>query len=246
MNSICFNERQELWTTRYDWAPTMSENINGTFYSIGGMNNEDSSNNKIWAHTVLPTKEINNPVEPTKWFGEQHVFEFEFVVNQPPGIQKIFENLQIISNNVQPKEMEITVIGDSFEFKRDVVDLKSSREWNLAVGDSDQSTVTTTSNTHGKKDGAVNLNNPRGVYHWDRRLNQSVITKWQPFKDIYSYGRRIGNIQYKNDSWVAQIEPLLINPRKEARIRDKWARIRIRYSGEDLAVIAAINTIINV
>jgi hypothetical protein len=83
-------------------------------------------------------------------------------------------------------------------------------------------------------------------YHFDKRLNQSAITKWQPFKDIYKFGRRIGNIQYKEGSWYAQIEPLLINPRKEARIRDKWAKIRIKYYGKDLAIITAIKTLINI
>ncbi len=34
--------------------------------------------------------------------------------------------------------------------------------------------------------------------------------------------------------------------KKEVRIRDKWAKIRIRYSGKDLAIIAAIKTLINV
>ena len=46
--------------------------------------------------------------------------------------------------------------------------------------------------------------------------------------------------------WFAQIEPLLINASKEARIKDKWAKIRIRYSGKDLAIITAIRTLINV
>jgi hypothetical protein len=46
------------------------------------------------------------------------VFEFEFVVSDPIGINKIFDNLQIISNNTQPNELEIAVIGDSYMAKR--------------------------------------------------------------------------------------------------------------------------------
>jgi hypothetical protein len=33
---------------------------------------------------------------------------------------------------------------------------------------------------------------------------------------------------------------------KSTRIRDKWVKIRVRYTGEDLAIITAIRTIMNV
>jgi len=49
---------------------------------------------------------IFNVVEdlyPTHWYGEYHPFEFEFVVNDKIGQQKIFENLVIISNKAEPE-----------------------------------------------------------------------------------------------------------------------------------------------
>ena len=33
---------------------------------------------------------------------------------------------------------------------------------------------------------------------------------------------------------------------KEVRLRDKWAKIRIKYSGKNLAIITAIKTLINI
>lgn len=252
MNSICYNERQKgdtgIWVTRYDWIPTISENINDKFFSIGGIQyeNEDFDiNNKIWKHDF-------DSSEVTNWFNKQHIFEFEFVVSDPIGVTKIFDNLQIISNNVEPQEMEITVIGDDYEFKRDIVNIEEPRSWNKSVSESNPSNITTTSNIHGEEPKSSKIHdgvdNPKvsTTYKFDRRLKQAAIIKWQPFKDIYKFGRRIGNIQYKEGSWYAQIEPILINNRKEARIRDKWARIRIRYSGKDLAIIAAIKTLINI
>lgn len=227
-----------MWVTRYDWIPTISENINEKFFSIGGIQFENETydiNNKIWKHD-FDTSEVTN------WFGKQHVFEFEFVVSDPIGVSKMFDNLQIISNNVQPNEMEITVIGDEYEFKRDIVDCVEPRLNKLEVSESQPENITTTSNIHDKEK-ETKLST---VYKFDKRLKQKAIVKWQPFKDIYKFGRRIGNIQYKAGSWYAQIEPILINARKEARIRDKWAKIRIRYSGKDLAIIAAINTLINI
>lgn len=46
------------------------------------------------------------------------MFEFEFVVSDPIGIHKIFENLQILSNNVQPEELQFEIIGDSYQFNK--------------------------------------------------------------------------------------------------------------------------------
>ena len=248
MNSICYNERQKgdqgIWVTRYDWIPTISENINDKFFSIGGIQSGDEDldiNNDIWKHDY-------NTSEVTHWFNKQHIFEFEFVVSDPMGVDKIFDDIQILSNNVQPKEMEITVIGDSYEFKRDVVELNESRSIRKEIVTDNPNDIRTTSNIHGNEDLKPNryeqLNEPL-TFKYDKRLKQSAIVKWQEFKDIYKFGRRIGNIQYKENKWCAQIEPLLINNRKQVRIRDKWAKIRIRYSGEDLAIITRIDTLVN-
>lgn len=242
MHNICFNERQGIWTTKYSWVPIISENINDEFYSLNVDLSESSPNTyKIWDHSSDVTGHVSN------WYNGEQNFEFEFVVSDPIGVSKVFENLQIISNNVQPEEMEITVIGDDYEFKRDTITLNEARAGRLEVQTDDPTDIRTTSNIHSMEP-KESYKDPKlsTVYKFDKRLNQSAITKWQPFKDIYKFGRRIGNIQYKDGMWFAQIEPLLINNRKEARIRDKWAKIRIRYSGKDLAIITAIRTLINV
>lgn len=230
--SICYNERQNVWTTRYDWKPVVSENINDEFYSL----NDDS----IWDHAE------NVGYDGTyvsSWYGEPHEFEFEFVVSDPIGVNKIFDNLQIISNNVQPKEMEITIIGDDYMFNRKNITAEAVEEIRQEYNHNSQST----SDIHGDKENDRIKTSPYGYYRFDKRLNQSALIKWQPFKDIYKFGRRIGNIQYKEGLWFAQIEPIL-DPKhnKEVRIRDKWAKIRIRYSGKDLAIITAIKTLINI
>lgn len=236
---ICYNERQNIWTTKYDWYPTVSENINDEFYSL--------NNEAIWDHAE--NVGYNN-THVSSWYDNNHKFEFEFVVSDPVGVNKVFDNLQIISNNVQPDEMEITVIGDDYVFKRTPVDLTSGHKERGEY--EDVLKIHTTSNIHGDLESTQieTEHSPKGYYCFDKRLNQSALTKWQPFKDMYKFGRRVGNIQYKEGSWFAQIEPLLITDKrlvaKEARIRDKWAKIRIRYSGKDLAIITAIKTLINI
>lgn len=56
---------------------------------------------------------------PTHWYGEYHPFEFEFVVNDKIGQQKIFENLVIISNKAEPESFHFEIEGDNYEFSED-------------------------------------------------------------------------------------------------------------------------------
>ena len=79
-----------------------------------------------------------------------------------------------------------------------------------------------------------------------------------------------GNITYKEDAWYLTIDPIYFrkadspnyneetktyNPTqyssgtkmsdwKSTRIRDKWCKIRIKYTGKDLVLISAIKTMI--
>ena len=243
MQNICFNERQNLWVTKYNWVPIVSENINDKFYSLStdlSLPDNETFCQDIWYHA--DDVGYNNG-HVSNWYNGEQGFEFEFVVSEPLGVNKIFDNLQIISNNVQPQEMEITVIGDDYMFNRKSIQAEDVEEIREEYNHNSQST----SDIHENKENGRTKRSPQGYYHFDKRLNQSALIKWQPFKDIYKFGRRIGNIQYKEGSWFAQIEPIL-DPKhnKEVRIRDKWAKIRIRYSGENLAIITAIKTLINI
>lgn len=56
---------------------------------------------------------------PTYWYGEQHPFEFEFVVNDKIAQQKIFENLILVSNKAEPESFHFEIEGDNFEFSSD-------------------------------------------------------------------------------------------------------------------------------
>ena len=56
---------------------------------------------------------------PTYWYGETHPFEFEFIVNDKIGQQKIFTNLEIISNKAEPESFHFEVEGDNYEFSSD-------------------------------------------------------------------------------------------------------------------------------
>jgi hypothetical protein len=55
-------------------------------------------------------------IKPTNWYGKQREFNFEFVVNDSPIRQKIFNNLKIISNKTKPNKFEYEIVGEGYEW----------------------------------------------------------------------------------------------------------------------------------
>lgn len=166
----------------------------------------------------------DNQIKPTKWYNRQEPFEFEFVVNEPVGLHKIFDNLVIISNKVEPKSIEFEIVGDVYNFKKAGL-FKTGK---------------------GFKNTKVD---------YDPILNQYTLITEQECKNIEKHGRRLGNIHYKEDSWYLTVEPIKFDPEFKAdeqnppskwnstRIRDKFVKIRVKYSGDSQVIITAIKNL---
>lgn len=170
---------------------------------------------------------LENQILPTKWYDKQEPFEFEFIVNDPIGIHKVFENLMIVSNNVAPEEIQFEIEGDAYSM------------WKInGVYNKDK-----------KKDQYKNNTLFQNAsVKWDTILNQYSILMSQECKSIEKFGRRLGNMHYKEDAWYITINPLLLNKNGKTistKLRDKYLKVRVRYSGTDLAVITAIKTSMN-
>lgn len=175
--------------------------------------------------------EDKNRIFPTKWYDKQEPFEFEFVVNgDEVGMHKIFDDLVIISNNVEPESFEFSIIGDVYS---DMYRFKTKAEVYK-----DQ-----TNNSPNKFFENVEV-------EWDPILNHYVLVINQQARNFNNYGRRLGNITYKEDSWYTNIEPIKFNEPyrggtkpSETRIRDKYMKIRVRYKGDKLVIITALKTL---
>ena len=63
--------------------------------------------------------DLREDIYPTRWYGKTHPFEFEFIVNDKLGQQKIFENLEIISNKAEPESFHFEIEGDNYDFSSD-------------------------------------------------------------------------------------------------------------------------------
>ena len=331
---------------------------------------------------------------PTYWYGETHPFEFEFVVNDKIAQQKIFNNLVIVANKVEPESFHFEIEGDNYEFsydKRtmyfrqeatknlyqnlgsnilynrkytDIVEDKYTQEQYYRGGDDykyDISGMSYPVATGGlvqqkkstifplyynridtyneiydiyremidKDSNAYDFKNLSGSeIKWYRDLNQFNIITHIKNSPIDLVGRLRGNSFYKESTWNVQIPSIIFNQanefnsngqstwvtvndilkedgplnkdiwnsedkkippivvnsqqipndletekityqklpniyqknqywtksistepwttRKEAKIRDKWMKVRIRYSGKNLAIIHSIITLFNI
>lgn len=78
-------------------------------------NNTDRLVPYIWKHGP-----VNNTLPYTCfWYDEQHPFEFEFVINEKPNIQKIWEDMEMISNKAVPESFHFTIVGEGYDFSED-------------------------------------------------------------------------------------------------------------------------------
>lgn len=240
-------------------------------------------------------------IMPTVWYDKQEPFEFEFVVTEPTGLHKIFNNLVLISNNVQPSEIEYEIVGDVYGFNKAGIFWKDNdSQLNFSestIGGAEWSDTYNKPTELLPKEGIPFIsespykdknpnptngsqrlpwiqNNPiktseqfkNTTVVWDPILNQYLLKTNQKCYDIKNYGRMRGNITYKEDAWYLTIDPIYFKKAdaynaeygvtgnttidtdrqdwKSTRIRDKWCRIRIKYSGKDLVLISAIKTMI--
>lgn len=182
-------------------------------------------------------EKTHNQILPTKWYNKQEPFEFEFVVNNEVGLHKVFENLVIISNRVQPKSFEFEITGDVYSlFKQEVQEGFLNHEQRGEFSkERKQQFESEFMNVHLEKDPI---------------LNQHHLVISQDCKDVERFGRRLGNIHYKEDSWYVTIDPIKfksgLRARQSTRIRDKYLKVRVKYSGEDLVIITALKTLMSI
>ena len=92
-------------------------------------------------------------------------------------------------------------------------------------------------------------------------ITEDSVINYQKCLDMDKIkSRRVGNMRYLEDVWKIELKPIKFNHmlsikdpsditsgmqfrRKEARIRDKYCKIKVRYKGDKLAIITALNTL---
>lgn len=98
------------------------DDINTTYPSIETViavikdNRLNSLNTSFWKHGYGGIIDTAEQLKPTFWYGKQHPFEFEFIVNKDAQYHKIFDNLEIVSNSAEPESFHYEIVGDCYSF----------------------------------------------------------------------------------------------------------------------------------
>ena len=82
----------------------------------------------FWKHGQAGLIDIADDIYPTYWYGKQHPFEFECIVVNDPSIHKIFTNLELVSNKAKPESFHYEIIGESYDFAKDKVNMYFRQE----------------------------------------------------------------------------------------------------------------------
>lgn len=87
-----------------------------------------------------------------------------------------------------------------------------------------------------------------------KKTKEAIIQSYQRSLPIKDFGRLRGNMEYLEDSWDIQIQPLVIKyaylrgenveltDSIQMKLRDKYLKVRVRYDGTKYAIINAIKT----
>ena len=90
--------------------------VNGVFPISSYSLRDDGNRMYLWKHGQAGIYDNQGKIKPTFWYGKQHEFNFEFVVNDSPGQQKIFNNLKLLSNKTAPTKFEYEIVGEGYEW----------------------------------------------------------------------------------------------------------------------------------
>ena len=82
----------------------------------------------FWKHGQAGLIDIADDIYPTYWYGKQHPFEFECIVVNDPSTHKIFRNLELVANKAKPESFHYEIIGESYDFAKDKVNMYFRQE----------------------------------------------------------------------------------------------------------------------
>ncbi len=89
--------------------------------------------NYIYKHGSNNIYNYQDKILPTFWYDKQHPFEFEFIVSKDLPLHKIFNKLEIISNNVPPESFHYEIVGDCFDFSENKKEMYFRQEATKAL-----------------------------------------------------------------------------------------------------------------
>jgi len=113
VGSIYWNETIQKWVSKLSWTPIWMFNIENNLYSFDATA-EYNAVTQTGSHTIW--KHFSDKVPYSHFYGYQDKFIFEFVLVDKSTVQKILNNLMLISNRTFPSKISYTLLENDVDY----------------------------------------------------------------------------------------------------------------------------------
>ncbi|MCK5788273.1 MAG: hypothetical protein KAH32_04715 [Chlamydiia bacterium] len=208
--SMYYNEVMGAWTSKTSYSPKYQTTYN-EFNMLFDVNVLKS---EAWL-TGVNAKYCN-------FHGIQYKFYIEFIMHERPDIEKVLTNLQILSNKVKPEEITYLTTTDipNAVLRQNVINYYDEEGNLIPNEDIDYTDL----------DNIFNTTHVDKIYIREDSIDMSIGI----FKE---------NAYYKDGKYFVQVgksESFSRFNKSTKRIRDKYFKIKIQYSGEDYTYLYSV------
>jgi len=113
VGSIYWNETIQKWVSKLSWTPIWMFNIENNLYSFDATA-EYNTATQTGSHTIW--KHFSDKVPYSHFYGYQDKFIFEFVLVDKSTVQKVLNNLMLISNRAFPSKISYTLLENDVDY----------------------------------------------------------------------------------------------------------------------------------
>lgn len=153
VGTVVYNTALQRWSSEVSEGSKFSMSIGASTYTTG-FQQADGLVNKIWEEDSLVNtdgKDIRN-----NFRGIQYEYEFEITINSQPSVEKILDNLLVITNKVLPTKLIYTTSNDNNDAAVNI--------WGQEPGESEVTQEIFTRNNTGRKGSRLGILKENAYY----------------------------------------------------------------------------------
>jgi len=225
VGTVSYSTVLQKWMSRISEGNKFSMFIGASTYTTGFKAIKDSNEQDdygIWKEDSLLS--VEGKAVRSRLRGIDYKYEFEIVLNKEPALEKVLNNIRMITNKSIPVTVEYTMTGDENDAAIDI--------WGDRVS------------TQLEEDSGRFMEN-KG----EEKIVQKIITRNKSPRKALRLGILDENAYYKNSGLyieVGRINSILRKNIGNKRIRDKSIRVRFIYSGNDETFLQGIISMLSI
>jgi hypothetical protein len=225
VGTVSYSTVLSKWMSRISEGNKFSMFIGANTYTSGFKalkNGVEVSDYTIWKEDSLLNTNGNNVRARLR--GINYNYEFEIIINKEPALEKILNNIRLITNKSIPIKVVYTTSGDENDAARNIWEKRDSTD----------------------------LEEENGLFtssFGNKKIEQKIITRNKSARNHLRLGILDENAYYKNSGLYIEVGKVSALSRKSIgtkRIRDKSIKVRFIYSGNDETFLQGIISMLSI